>query len=62
MPLLCYVNSNLSVKTSAEYQKLAAAADRYFDLQGNTARELAQLSIGSPYTHRISFEGRQPTF
>ena len=59
---LCYVNSNLAVKTSAEYRRLEAAADRYFDLQGNVARELAQLSIGSPYTHRISFEERQPTF
>ena len=59
---LCYVSSNLTVKTSAEYQKLEAAADRYFDMQGNMARELAQLSIGSPYTHRSSFEGRQPTF
>jgi tetratricopeptide (TPR) repeat protein len=59
---LCFENSNRTVKASSEYQRLKVAADRYFELQRDMARELEQLAMGGSYSNRLSSDGRQPAF
>ena len=43
-----YEESNRIVKSGAEYQRYLVPADRYFDAQKNTARELEQLARAGP--------------
>ena len=59
---LAYESSNQVVKAGLEYQRLEGAAARYFEVQRKTARQLAELSMGSPYPKRLCSDVRQPTF
>ena len=59
---LCYEISNRTVKTGTEYRRLEIAADNYFHLQRNTARELKKLSLANHCSASLFASGRQPAF